>query len=394
MQKGAAAVAVVVTNPQRAVCLLWLAMVAVLAMPWTLQAAVLPEDRVDMLYHGYDGGGMDIDGPSVLVRKSIGQQFSLSGQYYVDSVSAASVDVLATASEYTEERTEYSAGVDFLNDKTLMSLNYINSSENDFDAESIHFSISQDVFGDLTTVNLGYSAGWDEVGMVDSDFSEDASRQNYRLGVSQILTRNWIMGLNMETITDEGFLNNPYRQVRYRDENSARGFEYQSEVYPESRTSTAYSLTMSYFLPYRAAMKMEYRYFTDTWGIEANNVELGYVHPFGNNWVAEVRVRWYDQKEADFYSDLFPFQDAQSYLARDKELSRFSSMTYGAGITYTTQFQKIPGVDRLVFGLLMDFMEFDYDNFRDVTQTGYAVGEEPLYSFDATVTRAYLTVFY
>ncbi|MDH3856544.1 MAG: hypothetical protein OEV07_01000, partial [Gammaproteobacteria bacterium] len=32
-----------------------------------LRAAVLPEERVDLLYHRYDGGGAEIDGPSFLV---------------------------------------------------------------------------------------------------------------------------------------------------------------------------------------------------------------------------------------------------------------------------------------------------------------------------------------
>ncbi|KZZ32634.1 hypothetical protein A3755_01260 [Oleiphilus sp. HI0085] len=31
--------------------------------------ATLPPDTVDALYHGYEGGGMDINGPFVLVRK-------------------------------------------------------------------------------------------------------------------------------------------------------------------------------------------------------------------------------------------------------------------------------------------------------------------------------------
>ena len=35
-------------------------------------AAVLPEERADLLYHSYDGGGAEIDGPSLLVRKNLG----------------------------------------------------------------------------------------------------------------------------------------------------------------------------------------------------------------------------------------------------------------------------------------------------------------------------------
>ncbi len=32
-------------------------------------AQVLPEDRADALYHSYDGGGVKITGPSILLRK-------------------------------------------------------------------------------------------------------------------------------------------------------------------------------------------------------------------------------------------------------------------------------------------------------------------------------------
>ena len=49
-------------------------------------AGVLPDDRSDILYHLYEGGGVEIDGPSVLVRKSVAKSVSLSANYYVDMV--------------------------------------------------------------------------------------------------------------------------------------------------------------------------------------------------------------------------------------------------------------------------------------------------------------------
>ena len=49
----------------------------------------------------------------------------------------------------------------------------------------------------------------------------------------------------------------------------------------------------------------------------------------------------------------------------------------------------MPGIDRLQLGLLVDYLDFEYDNFRDVTAEGnYLPGQEPLYGFDAWVTRA------
>ena len=127
-QKAVLGVAVAVTDGKRlvrSVCALFVLMLA----GQQAIAATLPVDNVDVLYHRYDGGGMVIDGPSVLVRKGIGSSVSFSGQYYVDSVSAASVDVLATASPYEEERNEYTFGVDYLHDKSILSLGFTNSSD-------------------------------------------------------------------------------------------------------------------------------------------------------------------------------------------------------------------------------------------------------------------------
>ncbi|WP_296931050.1 DUF3570 domain-containing protein [uncultured Marinobacter sp.] len=359
-------------------------------------AATLPVDNVDVLYHRYDGGGMVIDGPSVLVRKGIGPQVSVSGQYYVDSVSAASVDVLATASPYEEERNEYTFGIDYLHDKSILSLGFTNSTENDYEANTLYFSVSQEFFGGMSTVTMGYASGWDEVGRVGNDsFSEEADRRNYQLGLSQVITRNSLVGLDLEVVTDEGFLQNPYRQNRYIDPNDSTSFLYQPERYPETRTSTSVALRALYYLPYRASIRGEYRYFSDTWGINAHTIELGYVHGLNQHWTLEGSVRYYAQSEADFYSDLFPFENSQTHLARDKELSSLSGTTLAVGAVYEWKQTSLPGIDRLQFSLLLDWLNFDYDNFRDVTAAGdYLPGEEPLYSFDALVTRASLILEY
>ena len=83
-------------------------------------AGVLPDDRADILYHLYDGGGVEIDGPSVLVRKKAGKNLSVVGNYYVDMVSSASIDVVTTASPYTEERKQWSLGADYLRGDTTI----------------------------------------------------------------------------------------------------------------------------------------------------------------------------------------------------------------------------------------------------------------------------------
>jgi hypothetical protein len=354
-------------------------------------AAVLPEDRADVLYHRYDGGGVTIDGPSVLLRKKFAEKYSVSANYYMDMVSSASIDVMTTASPYTEERTQGSLAFDLLQGKTQYSVSYTLSDESDYTANTASFDLSQDIFGDLVTVSFGFSQGWDEVRKNgDSAFEETVDRRNYRFGLQLIVTPRLMTGLNYEAITDEGFLNNPYRSVRYLDETSARGFSFQPELYPHTRTSNAVAINARYFLPHRASVHGEYRYFTDTWGIDANTASIGYTHPWGKRWIFEVGYRWYDQSAADFYSDLFPRADAQNFLARDKELSTFTSHMFSLGATYELPSLGWDSLRRSTVNLFYDRINYQYDDFRDITAGG-APGTEELYGFDADVFRLFVS---
>jgi hypothetical protein len=121
-----------------------LGVVALAALAGVTRAGVLPEDRADVLFHSYDGGGVTIQGPSLLVRKQFAGKFSASANYYVDNVSSASIDVVTSgASKYEEERTQYSLGLDYLRDRWLFNLGLSKSSENDFEAETVSVGISQ-----------------------------------------------------------------------------------------------------------------------------------------------------------------------------------------------------------------------------------------------------------
>lgn len=356
-------------------------------------ADVLPDDRADILYHLYDGGGVTIDGPSILVRKKVGKSISFVANYYVDMISSASIDVVTTASPYTEERQQKSIGMDYLRGNTTMSISVTNSEESDFTSDSYSFSVSQGMFGDLTTLTLAYSLGKDEVRRSDDDtFVREADRQFYSVGLTQIMTRNLIVGMNVETITDEGFLNNPYRTVRYVDSSNPIGYSYEAELYPNTRTSTAIGIKARYYLPYRAAIQGEYRFFTDTWGILSHTGAISYTHPWGA-WTFTGKYRHYTQGQADFYSDLFPRSEATNFRGRDKELSKFVSQNFRLQASYAFLQDGWGFVDKGTVNLIYDQLLIDYDNFRDLT-TGALVGEEPAYRLDAGVYQLFISFWF
>src|SRR5258708_7275566 len=184
-----------------------LAALAALSLMCIAGAAVLPDDRADIFYSSYRGGGMDITGESVLVRKKFSEQFAVQANYFIDKVSGASVDVLSNASVIKDERKQKSLSLDYIHDKTQYNLSYSNSTERDYISNTTHFSLSQDMFGDLTTVTLGFTDSRDKVGENNGKSNAPiiawlghAKSRSYERAVSQGITKNLITSLTVEVI--------------------------------------------------------------------------------------------------------------------------------------------------------------------------------------------------
>jgi len=187
-------------------------------------------------------------------------------------------------------------------------------------------------------------------------------------------------------------LNNPYRTVRYADSSNPIGYSYEAELYPNTRTSTAVGIRARYYLPYRAAIQGEYRFFADTWGILSHTGAISYTHPWGA-WTFTGKYRHYTQDQADFYSDLFPRSEATNFRGRDKELSKFVSQNFRVQASYAFLQDGWGFVDRGSVNLIYDQLLIDYDNFRDLT-TGALVGEEPAYRLDASFYQVFVSFWF
>ena len=165
-------------------------------------------------------------------------------------------------------------------------------------------------------------------------------------------------------------------------------------MYPRTRSSDAGSVRLRYYLPYRAAVHAEYRQYGDTWDIEADTFELGYTHPIERVGRSKAEFAAYSQTSADFYSDLFSRSQFQNFMARDKELSTFTSQTIRLGASYDIVRGGWKFVERGTVNVVLDHMMFDYEDFRDLRVTGVAPGTEPLYTFDANVVQVFVSFWF
>ena len=125
----------------------------------------------------------------------------------------------------------------------------------------------------------------------------------------------------------------------------------------------------------------------------ANTLRLGYTQPW-RHWTFDGHARYYQQNHADFYSDLFPFFNAQNFLARDRELSTFKSTTLGLTATWQFNIARLRWMDKGTLNFSWDRLHFNYDDFRDVRVIAITPGTEPLYTLDANVMQFFISVWF
>jgi hypothetical protein len=363
----------------------WSPMLVALVPAQRAVAATLPEERGDVLYHLYDGGGQTVQGPAFLARANFADSFSVDAGYYIDQISGASIDVVTNASPYHEERREITAGTDYLYRDTLMSASYTDSNEHDYKARTYNFSVAQEMFENRTTLTLGFYQGNDQVGKsTEPGFHAKANRNGYNVSVAQVINPTFLATLSYELTVDDGYLQNPYRLVRVGGSHLPN----QPEVDPTTRSGQAVSVRLVKSWSPRWSSNFFVRYYTDSWKIHAEQAEVGFSHYVYKDWILDGRYRFYVQQAASFYADNFPVQ--LDYMTRDKELAAFTSHTLGAKLTlplYRTDPAHSSIINSITASAAVDYMMISYKDFTDARS-----GE--LYGFNATVAQLFFTFRY
>ncbi len=85
-----------------------------------------------------------------------------------------------------------------------------------------------------------------------------------------------------------------------------------------------------YFL-WDGALKINYRYYWDDWGIKGHTIEVIYDQRLVTDWIVSPHVRLYTQTPASFFGNQFPAP--QTYMSADYRLSPLDSVLGGLTIT-------------------------------------------------------------
>ena len=217
------------------------------------------------------------------------------------------------------------------------------SREQDYQSITIGGRLAQNFNGDNTTVSLDLNGEFDSsfpfggiptpLSVMSAQFkpqtSRDKTQLGFVLGLTQVMSRNWLTALNYAYDSQKGYETDPYRVISLVDPTSGEPISALYENRPGSRqTQSVYWDNKLMFG--RSLTEVSIRYFRDSWGISSETAELSERISLGKVWYIEPNGRLYHQTAANFYYPYLMSGTAlPTYASSDSRLSRFDAVTYG-----------------------------------------------------------------
>jgi hypothetical protein len=229
------------------------------------------------------------------------------------------------------------------------------SAEDDFFSATVNASIAHDFNDKNTTLSFGIDNEFDSIHPIGgapvagSDY-ELADKQaggktkdgaGALLGVTQVMTRNWLSEFNISIDRFHGYLNDPYKFTSViNSAGGTTGYEFENRPDQRTRKSAYWDNRVAWSTRFSSALSL--RYMTDDWGVRSDTAQVHLRWTMSNRErYIEPTIRWYRQTAADFY---MPFimsseQPTTNYESSDSRLGAFRALTYG--VKYA---QKLPGL--------------------------------------------------
>jgi hypothetical protein len=219
------------------------------------------------------------------------------------------------------------------------------SDEHDFLSATLNASIAHDFNEKNTTLSLGINNEYDSLHPIGgapvpgSDYAlfektgggKTKNGVGALLGVTQVITRNWLSELNISVDRFTGYLNDPYKITSVIDSaGNTTGYEYESRPDHRTRKSAYWENRVTWTSQVSTALS--FRYFTDDWGVRSDTAQLHLRWSLSNrDRYVEPSFRWYRQTAADFYTPFILNTAAPSTgnESADSRLGPFHALTFG-----------------------------------------------------------------
>jgi hypothetical protein len=158
------------------------------------------------------------------------------------------------------------------------------------------------------------------------------------LGVTQVINRNAVVQLSYTGSYSSGYQNDAQKLVSVIDP-QGHVLANLHENRPQQRSKHSLFTRAKWHLDNAAVVDVNYRYFTDNWGVKSHTLGLGYQFHLSEKLKLEPQLRWYRQSRAEFFRHSV-FADSQAsalapqYLSADYRLADTVNYTVGLNADY------------------------------------------------------------
>ncbi len=277
--------------------------------------------------------------------------WSAGGQYLLDVVSAASVDIVSTASRrWVEMRHAGTLDASYKPGAFGVAATGVVSSEPDYLSWAAGGTLSQDLADQNATLLLGFSHGHDIAGRSGtpfSVFSRRLDRESIKAGLTLVLDQATIGSVLADAVIEHGDPSKPYRYVplfapgtavpagaSVELVNQLRVSARPLEQLPLSRDRFALSLRLAHRFA-RSTLRADERLYADSWALLASSTDARYLLDLGRRWELGPHLRVHAQNAVSFWQRAYVLQpgfDLPALRTGDRELGPLVGVTAGASV--------------------------------------------------------------
>jgi len=274
--------------------------------------------------------------------------WSVGAHYLVDVVSAASVDIVSTASRaWHEVRQEGSLQAAYKPKAFGVQANAAVSDEPDYLSLSAGAAVTQDLVNKNVTWLLGYSHGHDVAGRTGtpfSVFSHVIDRDAFSGVLTLVMSRTTVGSLIGDTVFENGDPSKPYRYIPLFAPgtsvprgasidlvNSLRVSARPLEQLPLSRQRYGLTMRLAHRYP-RATLRLDERLYVDSWTMKATTTDARYLMDLGPRVETGPHARLHAQTAVDFWQRAYTFGpgfQVPALRTGDRELGPLINLTGG-----------------------------------------------------------------
>jgi hypothetical protein len=278
-----------------------------------------------------------VTSPSLYLMTPISPQWAVEGSLVGDSVSGATPRYHSAISGATlkmkDERTAGDVKVTRYFERATASLSASRSREHDYESTAIAADASFSSEDNNRTWNVGLGFTNDKItSSNDISLNEKKCTTEFMVGITQALTANDLLQINLTRNQGRGFYTDPYK---FPDER------------PRTRNQNIALVRLNHhFTDLGATLRTSYRYYSDSFGIKAHTVGAEWVQPVNASFTVTPSLRGYSQRAASFYFDPvydatagepFPpgfFNNPTQIISADQRLSSFGGLTAGVKLAW------------------------------------------------------------